>query len=711
MITSTWSQFITAHPQATELQAEASDLMNTFQNVSDTNDRIASMASITQTQSTVVLSLNPFTKEISATFAHRNVGFTLKGRDPVQCLALQGFGNSAFPTLLDNTKLMSVTDTDYATPTLSEIMSVADAEDPKEHLKGLEASNTVNPAPIHLAAILPPILSIAVSELKDLTTWDVLETIIKEVASLRPAEMEDENDTTYAQPYLELLRTLWVFCNHGNVNGAETTLCTPQTVAHSSFHSAWCRDMHATHLTSPSQPSHQIIQNSTDIASDALAKIANSLSSPSKARFASNPDDEEEEDDDESTKQKAWKKLDKSLQKAHLFACSTSGVTFPAKPPQRFLQLLASKSTPLAIRYFQHWHPRTGIVVMPGMVANIIKGLLTSNPDEFAIDTFSPFFCPPASAGFTNISNDELNSIELSSTSFNLSQSDIKKMTTCKPYVPTNHYLLKKQVKNFQAVLEDCFGEDSLIASIVRDVADHMEKNENKYEHIISEFKYFPVWILNVMHYKVQSIIHACHQAEDVEDVQFEQFTMAQELKQINTMTFVAIAPKWYLEEETKALERQRKEEKTNQATQSSPKGSSNRFNRSNNTSNEDSKRTKVENENIDPIVALKSNESYASIVHWQNLKQFEPLAVKINGEYVCNNFHMRGFCHNMCKRATTHTKLSGEQRGKYRRYTASLRKGAAQFRAKKGNQAQPNHDKSSEGENNAQNNPEEGEN
>ena len=87
-----------------------------------------------------------------------------------------------------------------------------------------------------------------------------------------------------------------------------------------------------------------------------------------------------------------------------------------------------------------------------------------------------------------------------------------------------------------------------------------------------------------------------------------------------------------------------------------------------------------MENTQQDTVVALTPGENYAKIVHYKSLQKLEDIAPKHNGSFVCNNWHLRGFCFHSCKRANTHTSLPLEIKAKYRTYVTALRKEAKEF-------------------------------
>jgi hypothetical protein len=265
--------------------------------------------------------------------------------------------------------------------------------------------------------------------------------------------------------------------------------------------------------------------------------------------------------------------------------------------------------------------------------------------------------------------NDELNSIELSSSNFNLSTSDIAKLVHCKPYVPNRPDLFISQIQNFDAVLKDCFTPTSQIPNLTTSpFITHYHANVQHYYQIFAEHEFFGVWLLNRLHFKVQAILHQCFRADDIQDVNFDKYSLFDEMEAIDTLSFKAEPPVWYVEKLAKA----------NKVTSGSGKplqignGTSKRENYDD--KDDEPKRTKVFNNNRDNKVRLLPDERYSQLVHYKNLEACEESAVKVNGEFICNNWHIRGHCFNTCKRAQSHTCLSADKEREYRVYVGNLR-------------------------------------
>jgi hypothetical protein len=672
MILPKWSTFILQHPQNEALENAHQQIIDAFQNATTNAERIANLAAIQTSPSTIILTLNPFDNTITPSFFHQSLGLTFGNVGPAKCIALTGFDPPAAPIYFNLEKLQSTSTDTFSFPSLQSFLSTHSTD--IDTLKSIDVDDD-NKHTIRHAILLPPYLAQTIlANNHTYDPWQILHLTIKAIALRRPDDA-DENDWSIAEPYQHILHTLWGFCHTDTI----PNLPTMHAVASDPQAITWAKQIHSTHLQTHSN-------NTTQADSTAALERLTDTLQRNNNRLAPAPEEDSDDDEhDDKALKKAWRKIDRSLQQGVLFASTTDGVTIPSLPSARLLQLIKMKSGTTAQRTFKNWHIGLELIVQPGMATNITKCLFTSSPDQFSIDTFSPFFVPPIRAGFHHMSNQELNSIEFASKSFNLTADDIKRMTDTKPYVPSSCDILKQQIRNFSAVVDDVFGQESILALDVRTAFDHCQNNELHYMNLFQKHKYFGVWLLDRLHFKVQSILHRCFQVSNIEDVEFQLFTIKDELRNISTLNFIAIAPKWYLDEEEKQLKLFHKCQQANQQNnQGNPQSQSGRGYHNNTrgrpTTQDHNKRVRVDNNDQDSVVALTQGERYSRIVHRTNLTECKDVAPRLNGDFICNNWHIRGHCVDTCPRAHTHIPLSSELKGKYRTYVAKLRQLAKSY-------------------------------
>jgi hypothetical protein len=675
----TWSQFINNHPDKDELRSLSAEIISM---INPTETTTINIGKLSTTTSLVAVTLDPFNKQLTPTFFHHRLGLPILNQRP-RLIALTGFGKSAITLEIDADSLFSATDTEITTPSLAQFMSFHDKD--SEQLKSI----TIDDNEKHLikkAAILPPDVSTLFMSSQTSCPWVLLFQAITIITQMKPelpsTDLTEDDNLAYAKPFLPLLHTLWAFTQ--STTETQEMIHPPRSICTDSKATNWNNKLHEENInqTNPNLPPTPTNQNqSSESIAEGINRLAKSLEDKNNDRFASTEDETEEKES------KGWKKLDETLKKIILFASSTDGESAASAPTDRLKALINTKNGALVSRLINSWHD-LDIVVQTGMASNIQKGCIISSNGPFSINTFSPFFVPAVRAGFNIISHDELNCLDFASQSNNLTSKDIEKMVYSHPYIPTEPYLFIAQIQNFHAVLSDVLGEKSLIAISIEDVISHFNKNELLYYNIFSQEPHFAVWFLNQIHFKVQQIIHQCASAASVQDVQFNLFTLDDELKSIGTNNVLIRAPTWFIQ--MKAAEAR----KHNNQTGHGSGLTNNNNNRQNNNNNEkpQEKRRTISNNNIDTVTKIKEDETYGFIVHHQNLRKHRKDEATIDGISVCNNWHMRGWCTDGCRRSTSHKKLSGETLEKYRAYVAKLRASTTEFanNLKKGKKGRP---------------------
>jgi hypothetical protein len=750
MLLPKWSSYLSCHPDIPALEASRAGVIASLEasSLPLTPEETASrMMTLKSSPSSIILTLSPVDYSITATHHHDSLGLSVNGS--LRCIALTGMHSQAHPVILAMGHLFSSTEDTHCTPLYDVMLETADK--PISHLKGLQPFEGVR-SHIPKAVLLPPCLYPLALDRTWSSAHELLHAAIKLIAALLPPppptptpdindeavvdEIEDpdtnddpvpppnetQDDAVAADPaenmrdwtplreFEPILQTLWGF--------TDPALRQLLTTAHSSASTpdalTWSHQQHL--LLSPRRDATINITSISDETStvvSALDKLTDKLSSAKSQHFASAPEQQSQHQqtpnsspnkqtsthtpsstDDNNNKQ--WLKIDPTFRQGILNASCKDEDDVPSLPTHRLLHITQTKSGSTAARLFARWHPNLDMLVQPGMATNIVKGMLTSAPNPSSINTFSPFFTQPTRAGFKNFTNDEMNELELSTQTLNLSATDIQKLIRCEPYIPYLPNIFISQVENFDSILSDILSPECQIRQLTTSpLIKHFKQNEQVYYQIFQDHKHFGVWLMNRLHFKTQSILHQCYRFDNAQDIQFDRFSIFDELDSIDTLSFSADPPQWYLSQLNK-LETPNNRNNNN----------SNRK-RQNTHSNDDSNnsRIKVFNNNRDSRVRLQPDEKYSSLVYFKNLENCEDSAVKIDGEYICNNWHVRGHCVDSCKRKHTHIKLPTELERKYRIYIQNLRDSQSRFktshRGNRGNMKERNGGSNRSGENN----------
>ena len=335
-------------------------------------------------------------------------------------------------------------------------------------------------------------------------------------------------DIEFAKIYLPILRTLWAFDQAADIVG---DMAIPRSPLVTFDETVWYKEKKDL-IISMSDPSPPPSSNSLDKSvCEELCHLSQSIKMDRNQRFAS-----EDNDEDANTGKKKWNKLEETYKKIILFASTSDGNNPAAEPTYRFISLLSGGTAAIVSRLFRTWHNKVDIIVQPGMATTIGKGVVTSFPSAFDVNTFSPIFTPPSIAGFTDISNTDETKLELSlKSSQGLSEQQKNQLTSTKPFVPTQCHILICQLENFHLVLCDIFGIDSFIYKSVGEFIDTFKNNDMLVNHSFHHFPFFGAWALNTVHYKVQSFLHACAGSSEVVDIKFSLYEFDDEIQAILT--------------------------------------------------------------------------------------------------------------------------------------------------------------------------------
>jgi hypothetical protein len=444
------------------------------------------------------------------------------------------------------------------------------------------------------AIILPPCLYPLALECTWATAYELLHAVIKIVATLLPPLAEDNDhvmeeitdpddnedppfvqedpneaptppdnppvtqDWSSLQLFTPILQTLWGY-TQPNIH---TLLTTSHCTASSTEAQTWSHQQHLL-IFRPQEPINIMsIEDKTSTVVSTLDKLTDKLSSTKRHYFSDTPKEHQDKQQTNTTHQSTtqqtnqdkhhtqWNKIDETFCHGILNASSKDDTNVLTQLTTRLLHIIQTKSGSTAARLFCHWHPNLDILIQPGTATNIVKGMLTSAPHPSSINTFGPFFTQPTRAGFQNFTNDKMNKLELSTQTLNLSATDIQRLIRCKPYILTSPSIFILHIENFDAILLDILSDKSQLQDLTtKPLIRHFKQHKQLYHQIFQEHEYFGVWLLNHIHFKTQSILHQCYRYNKVQDITFDQFSIYEELDSIDTLTFSAKPPCWYLME------------------------------------------------------------------------------------------------------------------------------------------------------------------
>lgn len=656
------------------------DLLHLMSNYGSVHEVLSKIERLPQS---IITSLDPMTKKLVHTFLHQSAGSPFDDHD-IRIKAISGFYNHSIPLELDSDDFFGSSN-EIKTPTIDAFLScyksdassidkIAVSDKAEDKVKVLKICG---PLPPYLASIAidnpsdPPkkLLHRFICALVALKGKDGVEHTIKvpdgkTADELTPDEVwnlsskdkptgnatyicgekpmvtipdDDSQATTPENPdavletiqvddmkiYLPILRTLWAYCQPpggdiGKMTVANTAMVEDEV-------KEWFSAQKNQFLDSQPLTNPQLANPNADITSS-IDHLANTITLDRNQRFA-------QESSEPVSGEKKWNKLEETFRKTILFAMTINGKDPALSPTPRLLSILAAGLSPAVGRLFRSWHNTTDMFVMAGMATNLGKGVLTSSPSAFEVNTFSPFFTPPTSAGYHDLSNDEERRIDLSIGRLSESQKD--KMTYSKPFVPKSFHLLVRQVDNFHIIMCDILGRDALINDHLKVLTDAFKTYELIFERTMRFSNDFSAWILQHVHFKVQSCLHSCSSAFSPQEINFNLFSFRPVVNSILSQDLQNItAPRWYVSQ-------RREEELKERKCQLEDRN----MDRSNT-------RQKDTNLAMDQDLRVADGNEYFRLT--SRFIPTRPVA-RYRQVEICNKFHLLGNCHSQCPRAITH--------------------------------------------------------
>ena len=440
--------------------------------ISDDNNAAENMAKLEKVPQAVVLSLEPIRKRITQSFLHQSTELAFLG-DAINVVGVSGYEvESAMPLEFDSNKFFSFTD-EIQTPSLTAFMSRFQSDVPS--VDGIEISEAdEDRVKVGRVCVLPPVLAeVAIANpfaspkelllmfikkmtLLKMNDWEVARIQLPEDKTFEDLEVNDfytmrgkappgdedkrilghlsrhvqiDDDSSvengddgtsneekimigvlnvgYARAYLPILCTLWAYSQEEDVVGTMSVNRSPITDPENS---EWYQEKKRTFILSKDTiPPPSSSNGNNDNISTEIRHLAQSITNDRNNRFASEGD----EDLSSSSGKKKWNKLEETYRKTILFASTTDSRSPASEPSDRFISLLTAASAPVVSRLIRSWHNSTDIIVQAGMATSIGKGVLTSFPAAFEVNTFSPLFTPPSIAGFQDISNADETNLDL----------------------------------------------------------------------------------------------------------------------------------------------------------------------------------------------------------------------------------------------------------------------------------------------------------
>lgn len=138
------------------------------------------------------------------------------------------------------------------------------------------------------------------------------------------------------------------------------------------------------------------------------------------------------------------------------------------------------------------------------------NGLFLFQPDENAMNFYSPTLTPPTNPAVT--AKDFIDSVRIAEQAAHgkLRDEDIADMTKQDCTYPKIYGQLVHTIKNFTSLTRLLFGDDSILASELSSLLDHINHNELKYQQCFVKDWFFGATFLDRVHVRMQIFLQSC---------------------------------------------------------------------------------------------------------------------------------------------------------------------------------------------------------
>jgi len=349
-------------------------------------------------------------------------------------------------------------------------------------------------------------------------------------------------------------------------------------------------------------------------------------------------------------KEPSWTRFTTNAKTIILRAMTTDSATPATDPTPTFLEFCTQRTAFIAhqhlLTYFESKGRARAANPSQGMSSALYTGIIRA-PTPGVPENLSIFFIPKkSSSNFNNLSQSLIAQSLKSTEGQGLDTSEIKLATKQKISIPVSYHDFLTQMENFQLLLTFIFGDTSLLYSQFATITTHIKAYEHEYEERIQNHQWFLAKVISYVDRRIQLFLESCSTAASVPAIKFHLVNFDTLLQSIIDGTFAMDLPSVILN----ALEPPSKTEPTTTNKKRTPE-------RPDDTGS--SKRTPPNrgepsiNASIHPPWRLKDGENYVE----NFVRRID--RSKLPACDICLNYHIRGTCHSLCSRASTHTPVS----------------------------------------------------
>ena len=425
-------------------------------------------------------------------------------------------------------------------------------------------------------AILPPVLAAELFDEENMTAANILLKFIAKINELYHAEHmtnaeDNENgdcdnadgsspsepieidpdiaraanneDHVYEPLFQKILDFLFVCLNEpGALQNVGLKICTKTSI------SAWADKQHE-QLTGSTVTTPPILHQQAQQADPNILTLASKFSDLTEVLTESHLHELErkKEASDEDPKKK-FSKLNPIIKNTIKMFTVTPDMSDEKiekiEPTESALSLIGQTGT--IIRGLLHTHlRRKGCMVhlQIGMCQSLKSLILSSVPDEFALNNLCIYNCGPEPVG-EELDADQSLALTEKALLGQLKKEDITLLTKNEKYIPADFWGYEHMLKNFMELISFIGGPDCHLARAVRRILSHAKMNQGLYKRYERENQHFYVAICEIIHQRAQIFINSCSEGT-VDAMKVRHINYSDFLDDIEMNKFYVKVPLW----------------------------------------------------------------------------------------------------------------------------------------------------------------------
>ena len=242
---------------------------------------------------------------------------------------------------------------------------------------------------------------------------------------------------------------------------------------------------------------------------------------------------------DDDKHRKGWKKLAEVQKDVILLTSMKQDLQKPTKPTDFMLKLLECDTGIRARELLYAKLDKNILKIDRGFGTNIARGYLVSQPSERDMNGFSVAFTRPDFSLRADTTNDD-SFVEEQAAHGKVSDETLKMLTSYTARYPKDYNELRHFIKIFSDISDLLFGNDSIFGLAVKDVCNHVIRNERSYTQGFLDKWYFGASVIDKVHIRCQKCMRSCTQG-DPADVNVMALNFGEMLDKIFMNEYVAL--------------------------------------------------------------------------------------------------------------------------------------------------------------------------